>query len=404
MVSENKENTSEINDADDSKARPPASKRLSKPLLFALSALAVSGLICLPIYYYYLLPAYQKTSAEYFEKAIQCRDVNCKIENYTRAIDYDGTNSLAYLGRFLAYKSVGQIRKSGLDMEEHKNILTSESSRQQQLEDLIKAHPDSPELHLMLGYHLYKVGGEPDEESIESLSKAIELDNKLGVAYFYRAKAVDPVEQKLSDLAKSIQFNPKLSEAYAERIWINYYKPDAEYAKVITDLNTLIELEKGEVSPSILTDHYFKRAYALLETGEIEKALADIQTSQEIETENNLRDSFSRKITTRGRIYLKLKEYDKALMDLNEAIRQDKNWSDAYIYRGILFAEKKEYEKALSDLNQALALKDDPLYGIRRKSKILVYETRASIYQAQEKNDLAQADLAEAERLRKDGK
>ena len=47
---------------------------------------------------------------------------------------------------------------------------------------------------------------------------------------------------------------------------------------------------------------------------------------------------------------------DKALADLDEAIRIDPRYADAYAGRGGLRIKNKEHEKALADCNEAIRL------------------------------------------------
>jgi tetratricopeptide (TPR) repeat protein len=46
--------------------------------------------------------------------------------------------------------------------------------------------------------------------------------------------------------------------------------------------------------------------------------------------------------------------YDKAIADLNEAIRLNPSSFSAYNNRGSVWEEKSEYDKAITDYNEAL--------------------------------------------------
>lgn len=69
----------------------------------------------------------------------------------------------------------------------------------------------------------------------------------------------------------------------------------------------------------------------------------------------------------RGSTYSLLKDYDRAIADLTEAIRQKPTDADAFYERGLTYRMKTDYGRAISDLTQALRLKpDDGDYYLER--------------------------------------
>ncbi len=52
----------------------------------------------------------------------------------------------------------------------------------------------------------------------------------------------------------------------------------------------------------------------------------------------------------------KLKEYDKAVADLTEAIRLDPECHRVYYFRGLARSEKKEFDDAIADFTEAVRL------------------------------------------------
>lgn len=74
---------------------------------------------------------------------------------------------------------------------------------------------------------------------------------------------------------------------------------------------------------------------------------------------------------SRGVVYLKLKELDKALHDFDEAINENSQSARAYFFRGTVYMMKDEFEKAVSDFSKAIELKSG--YFMARFSRGVAY-------------------------------
>jgi lipoprotein NlpI len=64
-------------------------------------------------------------------------------------------------------------------------------------------------------------------------------------------------------------------------------------------------------------------------------------------------------LSTRGMIYVFNGDYDKAIQDLDEAIRRNPNDAEVHDNRGIAHVAKGEYDQAIQDFDQAIRLKPD---------------------------------------------
>jgi tetratricopeptide (TPR) repeat protein len=84
------------------------------------------------------------------------------------------------------------------------------------------------------------------------------------------------------------------------------------------------------------------------------------------------------------------KNYDAALRDLNEAIRQDPNSPAAYFFRGWCYASLKDYDRALRDYDKVIEL--NPNYA-------QVFYNRGNLYLGKGDHDRAITDYDEAIRL-----
>ena len=86
----------------------------------------------------------------------------------------------------------------------------------------------------------------------------------------------------------------------------------------------------------------------------------------------------------RGQFYLQQSQIDKALADLDEAIRRDPGIADAHHNRGVIYALQGDNQKALAALGEAIRLSP--------KTAAESYHTRGRIY-----GELGQWDKAMAE-------
>lgn len=75
----------------------------------------------------------------------------------------------------------------------------------------------------------------------------------------------------------------------------------------------------------------------------------------------------------RGKRYLELGEYDKAIHDFTCAVQLEKNYVFAYAERGLAWEMKGLHEKALADYNKALEI--NPEYSIAFKYRGSTWQT-----------------------------
>jgi outer membrane protein TolC len=93
----------------------------------------------------------------------------------------------------------------------------------------------------------------------------------------------------------------------------------------------------------------------------------------------------------RAYAYIERKEYDRAIVDLDEAIRLDPTYAIAYNERGYAHNQLGHYAQGLRDLDEAIRL--DPNNG-------MAYDNRGYSYQGLGDNERAEEDWATARRLK----
>lgn len=89
----------------------------------------------------------------------------------------------------------------------------------------------------------------------------------------------------------------------------------------------------------------------------------------------------------------KQREYEKAIVYYNQAIKLKPDFLQAYTNRGVAYEEKGEYEKAIQDYNKVIQLKPDD---------VIVYYNRAVAYEKKGELDNAIQDYTRAVELKPD--
>jgi tetratricopeptide (TPR) repeat protein len=115
-----------------------------------------------------------------------------------------------------------------------------------------------------------------------------------------------------------------------------------------------------------------------------DKALADINTAIK------LADTSFNAYHLRGRLYSDMKNYDRAMADYNQALKLNPNSAGAYNARGIAYDDKGDYDRAIADYNQALSINPD--YAI-------AYNNRGKAYADKKDYEKAIADYTQAIRI-----
>jgi tetratricopeptide (TPR) repeat protein len=101
-------------------------------------------------------------------------------------------------------------------------------------------------------------------------------------------------------------------------------------------------------------------------------------------------EDLARAFANRGRAWSEKGEYSRAMHDLDNAIRLDPGFADAYNYRGVANLSQGRYEQAIGDFGEAIRL--DPNYAIA------IYN-RGLALQAQGRADEAAKDFARAKQV-----
>lgn len=95
-------------------------------------------------------------------------------------------------------------------------------------------------------------------------------------------------------------------------------------------------------------EDYIAAAKEKLAAGNIEDAIAELNTAAEENATSNI-------YALRGEAYMQLGDYEKALVDFDSAIEKDALNAIAFYDRSLLNTRLENYEAAMNDINNALA-------------------------------------------------
>jgi tetratricopeptide (TPR) repeat protein len=151
-------------------------------------------------------------------------------------------------------------------------------------------------------------------EAIEDLTKAVNINPNLAMAYNYRGLARNSLKQPqeaIEDYIKAININPNLAVAYYNKGLANYQLGQSHEA--IEDYTKAIN-----INPNLAMAYYY-----------------------------------------RGFAKAWLEQYQESIEDLTEAININPNLAMAYYYRGFAKTRLEQYQEAIEDYTKTLHLNPD---------------------------------------------
>ena len=100
-----------------------------------------------------------------------------------------------------------------------------------------------------------------------------------------------------------------------------------------------------------------------------------------------LQPNYANAYNIRGISYTKLEQYQRAIEDFNETIRLKPDFTNAYVNRGVAYALLLQYQRAINDFNKAIRLKPD---------NVNAYNSRGYVYFKQSNKKLGCQDAKKA--------
>jgi tetratricopeptide (TPR) repeat protein len=192
------------------------------------------------------------------------------------------------------------------------------------------------------------------------------------------SKAIPIIPLRIEDVAMNKSFEYFLSTSH----WLDALTPPVEkhLARLTDSVRALLKVPAaksdsseinqaagppptGQARPAPTTsDAFFDRGVGYYRRHEYDRAIKDLDEAI------RLNPKFLNALHTRGNTYLAKREYDRAIADYDEAIRLNPKYAGAFTNRAITFQNKGEYDRALADYDEAIRLNPKAAYALYQRS------------------------------------
>ena len=157
--------------------------------------------------------------------------------------------------------------------------------------------------------------------------------------------------------------NPLVAAAQDEQTWQTWVSASTAADDRVSACSAVIDA-KAETGRK-LAAAYCNRGHGLTEKRELDRALADLNEAIRIDP------AYACAYTNRGHVYAFKRDLEHAMADYDEAIRIDPSFALAYNNRGDAWYGKGDIDRAFADFNTAIKL--DPGLAIAYGNRGFVY-------------------------------
>ena len=329
------------------------------------------------------------TAEEYFKKGYDAHykgDFNGAIEDYTKAIEIDPNDAMAYNNRGNAKHELSDYHGAIEDYTKaieidtdfalaynNRSVAKHElSDYQGAIEDWTKAieiEPTNTMAYYSRSVSKHKLSDY--QGAMEDCNKAIGLDPDFAGAYYSRGLVkiiLSDYHGAIEDFDKAIEINPEYAEeAYTNRGIAKSYLKD--YHGAIEDFDKAIEINPEYAGA------YHNRGATKSTLFEYQEAIEDY--TKAIEIEPNAATAYSNRSAEK----IGLSDYHGAIEDCNKAIEIEPNNAMAYSNRGYAKHELSDYHGAIEDFDKAIEIEpnDAMAYSNRGATKLYLEDYHGAI-------------------------
>ena len=223
-------------------------------------------------------PTLAKEATKRGKDSFDAGDYPAAIVSFTKAIDLDPKNAVAYCNRGMAYQGKNRIDEAIADFSK-----------------AIGHDPNNIEAYKSRGLAYYCRG------LVYGANKSLKGDHNKAITDY--PKVMDDLNKAIDDLKKAIDLNPKDVAAYVLRGFIYAMTDDSDRA--FEDFDKAIDIDPHNAKC------YCARGAAYLVIGDNDKAIADLNKSIELDPTFGLAYSY------RAKVYVAMGKTDKATQDMN---------------------------------------------------------------------------------------
>jgi tetratricopeptide (TPR) repeat protein len=270
---------------------------------------------------------------------LAAQDYPAALQDFTRAIEADRKFADAWNNRGFARMKLQQNQDALSDIQQALRLK----------EDYATAWNNRGLVHLQM---------EDYAAAEQAFSRLIEL-SPMDARWFNHRRTALLKQEKFAEAqkdARQIDWLNGLNElsqnaaAHASdpRSWINraeYLMEGQQFGAAIQDFSRALLVNPGN------TDALTGRAFALLQTGDLTRAMQDCDEAIVV-------NATPRAHSVRADIWLGLKNYDQAIADYETAARFDDKVAEAYELRAASYQAANETEKAEADQKKAQQIRD----------------------------------------------
>ena len=278
------------------------------------------------------------------------------VSDYERAVQLGPRNTKNLKKLSSVYIILGNFGEATMALQKCVNLEPEDSSNNYELNRVKKMVEDYEKIHEKIKDQKWDDVEEQSKKLLSDAPAFIELQKIYIKACLELCKfkdVIDYIQNKVSSSIKSRdeEFNYLLAKTY-------YFKGDYDLAK--KEINNLIK--QGIVDEKISKLKKFTetindaktKANTLFKSEKYDDAIKEYTNLLEFDPEN--KNFISIILTNRALCLKKQGKNMEALKDVDEAIKNNPNYSTAYIRRALIYEELKMFDDAKSDLSKAKEL------------------------------------------------
>jgi tetratricopeptide (TPR) repeat protein len=191
------------------------------------------------------------------------------------------------------------------------------------------------------------------DSAIADFNEVLKQHSDESLTYYQRGRAFalkGEKERAIEDFNAVIRLDPALGTPYLERGLL--YLKNRETSKAVEDFSAAIKKNDGSK-----LDALTNRAYMYFQQGQYERALADLNEALKI------KPGFPWVYRLMANAYYKKGDFGEAVEHASKAIELDPNEAEGYLVRGALYLQQQRYEQAKADFKKIQALRPDSPEG-----------------------------------------